>query len=118
MPVNEMVEVLAIDSREDSCFRPEQWLPDPRDILTICSTLISIRGAATNDTSSETLGMQELRLAHSFVKEYLIPDRLKNTSMRRYHVTSLPANESITRTCLTYLLHFKSFTILAARFRH
>lgn len=77
MQVNEMMEVLAIDSKEDFCFRPEQRLPDPRNILKICSTLVSITAAATNDTPSETLGIKELRLAHYFIKEYLISLRLK-----------------------------------------
>lgn len=85
MRINEMVEVLATDSTDDFSFMPEQRLPDPRDILTICSTLVSITSTATNGTSAQT---DELRLAHFSVKEYLISDRLKNSSMHRYHITS------------------------------
>ena len=113
MRIDEMVEVLAIES---TCFSPEQRLPDPRDILTICSTMVSVSAAATNDTSTQTTGSQELMLAHFSVKEYLISDRLKNASICRYHITSSSANLSIAKTCLTYLLHFESPTILTPDF--
>ena len=114
MRIDEMVEVLAIDTTDTTdnfCFHPEQRLPDPRDILTICSTLVSVTTAA-KDASTQTSRTQELRLAHSSVKEYLISDRLKKASMHRYHITPLCANVSIAKTCLTYLLHFKDPTIL------
>lgn len=114
MLVDEMVEVLATDS----CFKPEERLPDPRDILTICSALISITAAEQKTIPTQTHGTQELRLAHFSVKEYLTSDRLKKNSMHQYHVTPLSANVSITKTCLTYLLHFESPTILSAEFDH
>ena len=110
MRLDEMVEVLAIDSR----FRPEQRLPDPEDVLTICSSLVSITAAATNDTSKQSVGAQQLKLAHFSVKEYLISDRLKKASIQCYYISSLSANASIGKTCLTYLLHFEDPIISTA----
>lgn len=99
MRLVEMAEVLAIDLTSDAGFRPERRLRDPHDILAICSSLISVTAAAENP---------ELRLAHFSVKEYLISDRLRKTSMHRYQITPSYANLSMVKTCLTYLLYFKS----------
>lgn len=118
MRIDEMVEVLAIDSTDNFCFSPEQRLPDPCDIITICSTLVSVTAAATENTSKQTTGSQELRLAHFSVKEYLISERLKKGLMHCYHITSFSANISIAQTCLTYLLHFERPDILTAEFDH
>ena len=118
MRLDEIVEVLAIDSTPGSGFCPEQRLPDPRDILTICSTLVSITAAAKGDTSTHTTGTLELRLAHFSVKEYLISDRLKQASMHHYQITQLSTHISITKTCLTYLLYFESPAILMSEADH
>lgn len=119
MQITEMVEVLAIDTADDATFRPEQRLPDPRDILTICSTLISVTTVANEeDASAQTAQTEEVRLAHFSVKEFLVSDRLKKASMHRYHITQLSAHVSMAKTCLTYLLHFESPTILTAEFDH
>ena len=117
MRLNEMVEVLAIDLTNEFCFLPVQRLPDPRDILTICSTLVSVVSVlaiAKRNSSWQTYQSEELRLAHFSVKEYLISDRLKRASMHRYHITPLSANVSIAKCCLIYLLYFKSPAILTA----
>ena len=119
-----MVEVLAIDSTDKPCFRPEKRLLDPSSILTICSTLVSVTNSAAKDTDSslgeldsdttsytnsgmedteiETIGT--LRLAHFSVKEYLTSDRIKASSFSQYYITSSLANFHITTHCLAYLL--------------
>lgn len=76
MRLDEVVEVLAVDSVSDFRFRPEEMLLDPWDILTICSTLVNVTAAGEKGTSTAT--NQELRPAHFSEKEYLISDRLKN----------------------------------------
>lgn len=91
---DEMVEMLAIDLNSDSLFSPEQRLPDSYDILTICSDLVSVTTGTERDTSIETTETQILRLAHFYVKEYLISDRLENASMHRYHIIPLFAKVS------------------------
>lgn len=108
--------MLATNSTSDCRFESEHRLPDPQDILTICSALASVTPAANQVIAVEdeliTVGGEALRLTHFSVKEYLISDRLKKTSIHRYHITPLSANISIATTCLTYLLYFESPTIL------
>jgi hypothetical protein len=94
--IEEMVEVIAVDIKGDPRFDPENRLPDPRDILTICSSLV-------------TTATSELRLAHFSVKEYLVSDRVRTG----YSIAKC-AHEYIAQTCLTYLLHFKGPCLLTS----
>ncbi|KIX03389.1 uncharacterized protein Z518_06941 [Rhinocladiella mackenziei CBS 650.93] len=87
----EIVEVLAIEGGDDGGFFPEERLPDPADIMVVCSSLISCSAAADDDDdnyneygndddnddrdggdSSHPEGhIKQIRLAHFSVKEYL-----------------------------------------------
>ncbi|KAL5328216.1 hypothetical protein ACEPPN_001712 [Leptodophora sp. 'Broadleaf-Isolate-01'] len=103
--IEEMVEVIAIDT-EQSRFNPENRLPDPRDLLTICSSLvttISVTAEGNDGASNETT---ELRLAHFSVKEYLISDRIRTGTAFQYDIQSR-GEEEIAQSCLTYLLQFQ-----------
>ncbi|PVH67502.1 ankyrin, partial [Cadophora sp. DSE1049] len=103
--IEEIVEVIAIDT-EQSRFDPENRLPDPRDLLTICSSLvttISVTAEGNNGASNKTT---ELRLAHFSVKEYLISDHIRNGLAFQYDIQT-GGEEEIAQSCLTYLLHFQ-----------
>lgn len=102
MRLSEMVEVLAIDLSDDPVFMPDERLPNPLDILTICSPLVSVTAKSTTADNAE-----ELRLAHFSVKEYLISERITFTPVLRYHITSSSANSFIAKSCLAYLLYFE-----------
>lgn len=67
--INEMVEVLAMDLNDAFCFRSEQRLPDPRDILTICSTLMSVTPSVTEGTPMIVSGLDV----------FLIPNKRNGT---------------------------------------
>jgi ankyrin repeat protein len=94
LQLKEIVEVIAVDIGDDPRFEPENRLPEPRDILTICSSLV-------------TIAESELRLAHFSVKEYLVSDRVP----ARYSIGK-SAHGNIAQTCLTYLLHFEGSSLL------
>ena len=133
MQLGEMVEVLAIDSTDKPCFRPEKRLLDPSSILMICSTLVSVTSSTARDTDSsvnepdsnttsyrhpgpgdtETETVETLRLAHFSVKEYFTSDRIKASSFSQYYITSPLANFHITIHCLAYLLYIDSLVITA-----
>ncbi|KAH7309366.1 ankyrin repeat-containing domain protein [Rhexocercosporidium sp. MPI-PUGE-AT-0058] len=103
--IEELVKVIAIDT-EQSQFNPENRLPDPRDLLTICSSLvttISVTAEGNDGASNETT---ELKLAHFSVKEYLISDRIRNRLAFQYDIQSR-GEEEIAQSCLAYLLYFQ-----------
>lgn len=119
--LDEAVEVLATDpSAEDGCqFDPQQRLRDPRDVLSICSSLVTLtnldvrtdikKGDGDKDEeTSRDLAMTGLKLAHFSVREYLVSDYLRQSSDTRvlfYHFDKI-ADTLIATTCLAYLLQF------------
>ena len=73
--VDEAVEIIAIDMQNETgpVFDPEMRLLDPNDILKISSNLVYIsRTFVKNMEGMIVREVQELRLAHSSVKEFLV----------------------------------------------
>ncbi len=73
----------------------EDRLFDPYEILTICSSLITISDEAS-----------EIRLAHYSVKEYLMSERILTGPRSAFATLEVPTNGNITKLCLTYLSLF------------
>lgn len=65
---------------------------DAQDIASYCGSLI------TTETS-----MKEIRLAHYSVEEFLVSSQLAS-GCEMYMIIEKPANISITKTCLAYLM--------------
>ena len=103
LQIEEVAEIVAVDA-EQSRFDPENRLRDPRDVLTICSSLVTT--AAITAPRAASGEITELRLAHFSVKEYLTSDRIRRGLDFQYDIQS-SAEEEITQTCLAYLLHFE-----------
>ena len=103
--IEELVEVVAIDT-ERSQFNPENRLPDPRNLLTICSSLVTTVAVTAKGNSGASHETTEFRLAHFSVKEYLISDRIRNGLAFQYDIQSR-GEEEIGQGCLIYLLHFQ-----------
>jgi ankyrin repeat protein len=117
----EVAEALAVDfTNTIPQFDPDQRMPDPRDILFICSSLVSTsspivsmsrtghdtNGGHTDDQREFILETEELRLAHFSVKEYLIGERIQNSLASQYGFNGKIANRHIAQTCLAYLFQF------------
>ncbi|KAJ9602544.1 hypothetical protein H2200_013087 [Cladophialophora chaetospira] len=72
-----LVDILATDVGGNGCFLAEERLPDPLDIITICSSLITVR----EETHSENIRVLQdpedpiIQLAHFSVQEYLLSNR-------------------------------------------
>src|SRR5205814_2331503 len=85
--IDEVVDAIAVCSDSDYLFDVESRLPDPQDILTICSSLVTLVGV-------------EIRLAHFSVKEYLMSERIQKGPAPQYSIREIPANISIAEICL------------------
>jgi ankyrin repeat protein len=92
--IEEIAEVIAVDIEDNPRFDTERRLPEPRDILTICSSLVTIVVEEAKE---------QVRLAHFSVKEYLVSER----AQIEHSIREIPANISIAETCLAYLLQFE-----------
>ncbi|KAF8483149.1 hypothetical protein JB92DRAFT_2676131, partial [Gautieria morchelliformis] len=130
----EAVDVIATDpdAKSGPLFDQCRRLRDPRDILTICSSLVAItmpvaksqagerRPAQYNNSEdgnyndsfdhdrSRLSGSGEVRLAHFSVREYLISERLRtgHATLSYFYFNEKMADVFIARTCLSYLLQF------------
>ena len=105
LELQEVAEVIAIDSQESPRFDPEDRLVEPRDILKICSSLVSLEEPVATDTRSGRNHMM-VQLAHFSVKEFLISDRISQRDLECFSIRELSANALICNDCLAYLLEF------------
>ena len=123
LQLKELAEIVAIDIDETPRFDPEIRWPEPREILMMCSSLItltpdfyhSIDGESRCgfvDTSPELFVDMErasrtyVRLAHFSVKEYLVSDRIKHGIAARYSIREIESHGVVAGDCIAYLLHF------------
>jgi len=94
----EVAETAAIDVEGSPRFDPENRLLEPLDILTICASLISF-DHQTDKGERKII----VRLAHFLVKEYLVSERMRQSTAKQYSVREINANISIYSDCLVYL---------------
>ena len=151
MRISEVAEVLAVDIDDKQRFDIERRLPEPADILRICSSLVTAsprRKASKNrydldstsgphdpnsldapedldsdypdeldpgysDSSSSGDLDRTLRLAHFSVKEYLTSERIQAGPVSTFHLAEAPAALFMAKTCLFYLLQFRSPGLLS-----
>jgi ankyrin repeat protein len=106
--LSEMVEVLAVTIKDGPRFDSDERYAEPRDILTRCSSLVSISKLTPGHPSLWDPDEDQLTLAHFSVKEYLMSERIQISAACRYHVTEKCANILIAQICLAYLLQFNT----------
>ena len=83
--LEEVAEVITIDIKESPRFDPEKRYPEPQDIWTICSSLISLQEEALKDTGTGNPRVI-VQLAHFSVKEYLILLRIQKGRVKYYSI--------------------------------
>ena len=108
--------MIGVDTDGDGRFDPEKRLSETRDILTICSSLVSVvrstvKAQFWDDEENEESEVEELRLAHFSVKEYQISDSIRTGPASRYSIVK-SVDHYIAQTCLIYLLYFRGPTLL------
>ncbi|KAF8485543.1 hypothetical protein JB92DRAFT_2836843 [Gautieria morchelliformis] len=109
---SEAVDVLATnpDTVNGPFFDRDRRFDDPRDILTICSSLVTITVVQPNPDyfeSKERGSFTELKLAHFSVREYLVSEGLRSHfKLAIYHCNEKQANTFMAKTCVAYLLQF------------
>jgi ankyrin repeat protein len=96
--IEELAEVVVVNMKEDPRFKVENRYKDPRGVLKICSSLVTL--------STETKTRTVVELAHFSVKEYLVSERIQNGEAKKYIIEQIPAHISITEVSLGYLLQF------------
>ena len=107
--LQEAAEAVAMDLKEMS-FDHRDRLQEPRHILKICSSLVTLSPFEPKIWEWQTVSLatadetKELRFAHYSVKEYLVSQRRSSHSFK---IHSENAHQIITKLCLIYLLSFR-----------
>ncbi|KAH0534080.1 hypothetical protein FGG08_007314, partial [Glutinoglossum americanum] len=112
LQIEEVAEVIAVNIEDHPQFDPERRFPEPRDILTICSSLVTV---GATEGSRDRVTREQIRLAHFSVKEYLVSERIRAGPASQYSIQEIHTNVSIAEICLAYLLQFDNPTSLTFR---
>ena len=98
-----LVDVLATDVGGNGRFLAEERLPDPLDIITICSSLITIREENHSEHIRVLLDPEDpiIQLAHFSVQEYLLSSRC----FLNEHFVTPRGHAVLADVCLIYTLH-------------
>jgi ankyrin repeat protein len=100
--IEELVDAIATDLDEDPAFDPKNRMPVQRDVLKLCSSLVTVY--------QNRRGMDTVRLAHFSVKEYLVSDHVSETF--KSPMSQMVAKSHLARLCLTHFICVSQLTIL------
>ena len=108
--LKELAEVVSIDINDHPKFDPQRRLPDPEDVVEICSSLITVTDKLSDDDElnqfySEPYGAY-VALAHFSVKEYLTSDIIRQGKAVKFNLDETDCHVTLTKDCLAYLFHF------------
>jgi hypothetical protein len=114
LQLEEVAELVTIDIKKSPQFDPGRRFPDPRDILLICSSLVTwTTELSDNPHGKDTRG--QIRLAHFSVKEYLVSERIQDSNAKRYSIRGIDTNAAMADVCLAYLLYLDNPECFAIR---
>lgn len=110
--VEEISQVVAINSERDPVFDRDEVLEDPQDALDICSSLITITESSAIEDLEYFIQIGKhngdvVRLAHYSVKEYLTSDRIRQSRARQYTMRDTSCHNLLAHSCLGYLFQFE-----------
>jgi hypothetical protein len=120
LSIMEVAEATSISpesySARQSLNRGKRQLSDPRDILSLCSSLVRIskryqKHADEYQWSEVYQGhfeVEEVQLAHFSVKEYLLSHYTARLPGLPQSLTELSCHRYVAEACLTYLLQYSS----------
>ena len=106
LAVHELAETVAIVPQGDTCFDVDNRLREPRDVLSLCSGLVTtVKSRRTTLMGGPQIPIEEVRLAHFSVKEYLVSDRISSKPTSDFHIEERMAHELLATLSIRYLIH-------------
>ncbi|KAL8706555.1 MAG: hypothetical protein Q9201_000428 [Fulgogasparrea decipioides] len=106
LAITELAEVVAVNVDGSPWFECEARFPDPTEILSVLSSLVTTEVIDISSHIYEGPAINIVRLAHFSVQEYLVSDRILQQTAKDYAIQEVSANSSLAATCLAYLLQF------------
>lgn len=106
LDIQEVAETIAIVDEGDEYYDVENRLSEARDILTICSGLVTTTRSVRHAWyMTAQKNIHELRLAHFSVKEYLVSNRIKTSKTSTFFLSDHQTHEYLARLCIRYLYY-------------
>ncbi len=103
--IEELAETVAIVPQGETYYDIESRLLEPRDIVTLCSGLVTTtRSRRTTLMGGPQIPIEEVRLAHFSVKEYLVSDRIITSQTSKFYIEERLAHEALANLSLRYLI--------------
>ena len=111
LDLREVADIVAIDPAEPY-FHPDDRYSAPRELLSVCSGLVSTRPSKRGGGryGRSQFDIEELRLAHFSVKEYLVSDRVGLGSASKFKLDGLLCHGTMADLCISYLLQYEEET--------
>jgi ankyrin repeat protein len=113
MRTTELNEVLAFDRSDlyNPIFDPELRLSFLEDVLTLCSSLITVSDKSITGPDISNIESLEVRLAHNSVKDYLISSHIKSGPSAQFFIEEKLAHSVMASCCLVYLLQLTRYSL-------
>ena len=110
--LEEIAEVMAIDftAKPQPSYDPRKRLIDAERFFQSYSSLVHVLRIKT-----KARDFRELKLAHLSVRDFLVSQKIRVSSISYFAIDSLSAHTSIAQTCLIYLRQFDKPLELVAR---
>ena len=106
LKLSEIARIAAIDLERNPAFDRDDILEDPREVLDICSSLVTIREATDDHRSKRQRTKPVVFLAHYSVKEYLVSGRISKSDAAIYAMEDSLCHGYLAKCCLHYLLQY------------
>jgi len=98
LKLQELAAALEVDFGDGSAVKDEDQVPDPRAVLKMCSSLVTITPGSLDQDDAQ------VQLSHLSVQDYLTSNQTQNGKVQRFSFSAKSAHTLISRTCLFTLL--------------
>lgn len=104
LTLSEVAEAIAIDPERRPSFDRAEMLKRLEDILKICPSLVVITDDSIRQVNDKPPGLRLISLAHYFVKEYLLSQRVLTGDAAAFFMEADVTHSWLAKCCLWYLL--------------
>ena len=106
LAIEELAETVAITSQGDRYYDRENRLLDPRHIVKLCSGLVATtKSRRITLMGNAQIPIEEVRLAHFSVKEYLVSDRITSSQTPMFYIEERLTHELLAQLSIRYLMY-------------
>ena len=105
LAIQEVADIVGIRASGPVFYDVDYRLSEPRDILRICAGLVIIaKSIRITFRGDRHLPIEELRLAHFSVKEYLVSESVPSQRLSKFILEERKTQEMLANLCMRYLL--------------